>query len=106
MAAVPPASRRVVFVTSKYWKATSKVGFHFPAHSFARGGWDVVFITTHLNWLATALHPRRPREYRSALDEARRFDRGRVDTAGFGRGTTSRIGSGEARHLEGRRRFF
>jgi 2-beta-glucuronyltransferase len=59
MAATPSASRRVVFVTSKYWKATSKVGFHFLAQSFARAGWDVLFITTHLSWLAAALGKRR-----------------------------------------------
>ena len=35
-AAAPPASRRVVF-RGKYWKATSKVGFHFLAQS--RPGW-------------------------------------------------------------------
>ncbi len=59
MAAAPPASRRVVFVTSKYWKATSKVGFHFLAQSFARDGWNVLFITTHMSWLAAALGKRR-----------------------------------------------
>ena len=59
MAAATPTSRRVVFITSKYWKATSKVGFHFLAQSFARAGWDVLFITTHLSWLAAALGKRR-----------------------------------------------
>src|SRR6186713_2455760 len=77
MAAAPPASRRVVFITSKYWKATSKVGFHFLAQSFARAGWDVLFITTHLSRLAAALGKRRALA-RRARAEANRL----VDTDG------------------------
>jgi 2-beta-glucuronyltransferase len=77
MAAAPPASRRVVFITSKYWKATSKVGFHFLAQSFARAGWDVLFITTHLSRLAAALGTRRALA-RRARAEANRL----VDTDG------------------------
>ena len=97
MAAAPPASRRVVFVTSKYWKATSKVGFHFLAQSFARAGWDVLVIQYTYCRLAilapSFLRSPRPNfvlyipgdraSIGSALEEARRFDRGRVDTAGI-----------------------
>ena len=70
MAAAPPASRRVVFVTSKYWKATSKVGFHFLAQSFARAGWDVLFINTHASGHARHL----------TRDETSRVVRGSIGT--------------------------
>jgi 2-beta-glucuronyltransferase len=51
---------------------TSKVGFHFLAQSFARAGWDVLFITAHLSWLAAALGKRR-HVARGARAEANRL---------------------------------
>ena len=71
MATPAPSHRRVVFVTTKYWRATSKVGFHFLAESFSRAGWDVLFLTTHVSWLALALGKTR-RLARAARREANR----------------------------------
>src|SRR5438128_276379 len=67
-----PVSRRVVFVTSKYWHVTSRLGVHFLAESFARGGWDVLFITTHMSSLAAVFGKRR-RLVRRARREANRL---------------------------------
>ena len=32
-----------------------KVDFHFLAEAFSDGGWDVLFLTTHVSWIATWL---------------------------------------------------
>jgi 2-beta-glucuronyltransferase len=51
--------RRVVFATTKYWRVASKLGFHFLAQSFARAGWDVLFLTAHVSWIGAAMGKRR-----------------------------------------------
>jgi 2-beta-glucuronyltransferase len=65
------SARRVVFATTKYWRAPSKVGFHFLAQSFQRAGWEVLFLTTHMSWLAAAVGRRR-RLARAVRPEANR----------------------------------
>lgn len=63
---------RVVFVTNEYWGASAWSGFHFLAKDFRSAGWDVLFITAHVSWLAAWLGRRR-RFARLARLEANRL---------------------------------
>src|ERR1019366_6215502 len=44
--------KRVVFVTSHYFDAKRKAGFHWLAEAFWRAGWHVVFFTESISWLS------------------------------------------------------
>jgi 2-beta-glucuronyltransferase len=65
------SARRVVFATTKYWRTPSQLGLHFVARSFRQAGWDVLFLTTHMSWIAASVGQRR-RLARVARREANR----------------------------------
>ena len=82
MAAATPASRRVVFITSKYWKATSKVGPKIIQYTYCRLPILAPSFLRSPRPNVVLYNPGDRASIGSALEEARRFDRGRVDTAG------------------------
>src|SRR5262245_11930461 len=53
--------RRVVLVTSGYWKTKYRLGFHWLAEALWRAGWDVTFMTVSISWLTRLLSRKRDR---------------------------------------------